>query len=169
LFAEFIQPQLIKEGSESELMKAISKVKLIKANVVYKGITENQPGTIKEPHLGGGGNTTSSPVAKSSIQSTIDEIKDKYPISDDEALIIREVCEEKQADEIILLTIQRNKNKTKYLNDVYKPQIRQSIEQAYSQRGHDDEIYEDKYTDDGAIFDMMAHSVLVYGLSQSVY
>jgi hypothetical protein len=31
------------------------------------------------------------------------------------------------------------------------------------------EIYEDKYTDDGAIFDMMAHSILVYGLSQSVY
>jgi len=29
LFAEFIQPQLIKEGSESELLKAISKVKLI--------------------------------------------------------------------------------------------------------------------------------------------
>lgn len=169
LFAEFIQPQLIKEGSESELMKAISKVKLIKANVVYKGITENQPGAVKETPRSGGGNTTPSPVAKSSIQSTIDEIKDKYPISDEEALIIREVCEEKQADNTILLTIQRNKDRTRFLNDVYKPQIRQSIEQAYSQRGHDDEIYEDKYTDDGAIFDMMAHNVLVYGLSQSGY
>ena len=169
LFAEFIQPQLIKEGSESELMKAIGQVKLIKANVTYKGITENQPGGIKETPRSGGGNATPSPVAKSSIKSTIDEIKERYPISDEEALIIREVCEEKQADETILLTIQRNKDKTNFLNDVYKPQIRQSIEQAYSQRGHDDEIYEDKYTDDGAIFDMMAHSVLVYGLSQSVY
>ncbi len=169
LFAEFIQPQLIKEGSTSDLMKAIGQVKLIKANVTYKGITENQPGGIKETPRSGGGNATPTPVAKSSIKSTIDEIKKRYSISDEEALIIREVCEEKQADEIILLTIQRNKNKTKYLNDVYKPQIRQSIEQAYSQRGHDDEIYEDKYTDDGAIFDMMAHSVLVYGLSQSVY
>jgi type I restriction enzyme, R subunit len=43
LFAEFIHPQLIKEGSVSELMKAISKVKLIKANVSFIGITENRP------------------------------------------------------------------------------------------------------------------------------
>lgn len=169
LFAEFIQPQLIKAGSESELMKAISKVKLIKANVVYKGITENQPGAIKETPRGLVGNTTPSPVAKSSILATIEGIKERYPISDDEALIIREVCEEKQADETILLTILRNKDRNHFLHEVYKPQIRQSIEQAYSQRGHNDEIYEDKYTDDGAIFDMMAHSVLVYGLSKSAY
>lgn len=164
LFAEFIQPQLIKEGAVSELMKAISKVKLIKANVTYKGVTENKPGTIKEPRGGGGGNSTPSPVVKTSIQATIDDIKEKYPISDEEALIIREVCEEKQSDETILLTIQRNKDRNHFLNEVYKPQIRQSIEQAYSQRGHDDEIYDDKYADNGAIFDMMAHSVLTYGL-----
>jgi type I restriction enzyme, R subunit len=165
MFAEFIQPQLIKQGSESELMKAISKVKLIKANVKYQGVTENQPGTIKEPRTGGG-NSTPSPVVKTSIQSTIDEIKERYLISDDEALIIREVCEEKQADETILLTTQLNRNSPRFLNDVHKPDIRRSIEEAYSQRGHNDEIYEDKYTDDGAIFDMMAHSVLVYGLNQ---
>lgn len=45
----------------------------------------------------------------------------------------------------------------------------EAIEQTYSQRGHDDKIYEEKYTDDHAIFDMMAHSVLVYKLSQMVY
>lgn len=165
LFAEFIHPQLIKQGSESELMKAISKVKLIKANVKYKGVAENQPGAIKEPRTGSG-NSTPSPVVKTSIQATIDGIKERYPITDDEALIIREVCEEKQTDETILLTTQRNKNSPRFLNDVHKPDIRRSIEEAYSQRGHNDEIYEDKYTDDGAIFDMMAHSVLVYGLNQ---
>ena len=148
-------------------MKAISQVQLIKANVVYKGITENQPGTIKESPRRGGGNIPPSPVVKASILATIDGIKERYPISDDEALIIREVCEEKQADETILLTIQRNKDRHHFLNEVYKPQIRQAIEQAYTQRGHNDEIYEDKYTDDGAIFDMMAHSVLTYGLNQS--
>ncbi|MDP3589632.1 MAG: hypothetical protein Q8R54_03740, partial [Methylobacter sp.] len=167
LFAEFVQPQLIKQGSESELMKAISKVKLIKANVKYKGITENQPGAIKEPRVGGGGNPLPNPVVKASIQSTIDDIKERYTISDDEALIIREVCEEKQADEIILLTTQLNRNSPRFLNDVHKQDIRRSIEEAYSQRGHHNEIYEEKYTDNGAIFDMMAHSVLDYGLNQN--
>lgn len=123
-------------------------------------------GTVKEPRKGYGGNHTPRPVPKTSIQAIIDDIKERYSINDEEALIIREVCEEKQADQAILLTIQRNKNKTHFLNVVYKPQIRISIEQAYSQRGHDDEIYEEKYTDNGAIFDMMAHSVLTYGLSQ---
>jgi len=168
LFAEFIQPQLIKEGSESELMKAISKVKLVKANVVYIGISENQQGEIKEVRTGGGGNHTPQPVAKTSIQATIDEIKNKYPISDEEALIIREVCEEKQADPNIMLSIQRNINKMHYLNEVYKLDIRKSIELSYIQRGHDDELYKDEYVDDGAIFDMMAHSVLSYGLGQAL-
>ncbi|MCX7099114.1 MAG: hypothetical protein NTV43_14535 [Methylococcales bacterium] len=118
---------------------------------------------------GGGGNPTPSPVPKTSIQATIDDIRGKYPISDEEALIIREVCEEKQQDQTILLTIRRNKDKTRFLNEVYKPQIRQTIEQAYSQRGHNDEIYDDKYADNGAIFDMMAHSVLTYGLGQIAY
>ncbi len=165
LFAEFIQSQLIKEGSVSELMKAISKVKLIKANVTYLGVTENQPGTIKEPRMGGG-NHTPHPIPKTSIQATIENIKEKYPISDEEALIIREVCDEKQKDETILLTIQLNKNKARFLHEVYKPQIRYSIEEAYSQRGHNNELYEDKYADDGAIFDMMANSVLNFGLNQ---
>ncbi|QWF71614.1 type I restriction endonuclease subunit R [Methylomonas paludis] len=167
LFAEFIQPQLIKEGSESELMRAIGKVKLIKASVTYKGVSENRAGEIKEPRTGGGGNRTPQPVVKTSIQATIDEIKEKYPISDAEALIIREVCEEKQADQTILLSIQRNINRMHYLNEVYKPEIRKSIELAYIQRGHNDELYKDEYVDDGAIFDMMAHTVLSYGLAQA--
>jgi type I restriction enzyme R subunit len=167
LFAEFIQPQLIKEGSESELIEAIGKVKLIKASVTYKGVSENQAGEIKEPRTGGGGNRTPQPVVKTSIQATIDQIKEKYPISDAEALIIREVCEEKQADQTILLSIQRNINRMHYLNEVYKPEIRKSIELAYIQRGHNDELYKDEYVDDGAIFDMMAHSVLSYGLAQA--
>ncbi|MCX7097660.1 MAG: DEAD/DEAH box helicase family protein [Methylococcales bacterium] len=53
LFAEFIQPQLIKEGAISELMQAIGNVKLVKANVVYKGVTGNKPAEIKEPRRGG--------------------------------------------------------------------------------------------------------------------
>jgi len=165
LFAEFIQPQLIKEGNVSELMAAISQVRLVKANVTYQGATDNQPGEIRKPRGSGGGQgALARPAAKASIQATIDGIKEKYPISDQEALIIREVCEEKQNDQTILLTIQRNKDKWQFLNDVYKPQIRKAIEAAYDQRGHVDEIYDDKYADDGAIFDMMAHSVLAHGL-----
>ena len=35
-------------------------------------------------------------------------------------------------------------------------------------REHFNEIYEEKYIDDGAIFDMMANTVMENGLSQSV-
>lgn len=168
LFAEFIQPQLIKQGSESELMKEISKIKLIKANVTYLGVTENQAGTIKEPRKPGGGNSTPKPVVKTTIQATIDEIREKFSISDEEALIIRQVCEQKQADQTILQTIRLNKDRTSFLNSVYKQQIRESIEQSYIAMGHDEELYRDEYVDDGAIFDMMANSVLNFGLVQMI-
>jgi hypothetical protein len=56
----------------------------------------------------------------------------------------------------------------RYLQDVYKQEIRSSIEQSYTELGHDEELYKDEYVDDGAIFDMMAHSVLNFGLGQAL-
>jgi len=49
---------------------------------------------------------------------------------------------------------------------VYKQQIRESIEQSYTAMGHDEELYKDEYVEDGAIFDMMANSVLNFGIGQ---
>ena len=165
-FAEIIGSQLIKEGSESELMKEISNVFLSKAAVNFLGAIGFTPEEIKKLSRNGG-NTPPTPPHKTTIQLALDEIKSRYDISDEEAIIIREVCEEKQADQEILETISHHKDRPIYLNEVVKDKIKKSIKQSYKQRRHFKELMEKHYIDDGAIFDMMAHSVLTYGLAQA--
>jgi type I restriction enzyme R subunit len=162
-FAESIGSQLIKEGSESELMNDISKVLLSKAAVNFLDTIDFTPERIKKLS-GRGGNTTPMPPPRTSIGLAIEAIKARYPISDEEALIIREVCEEKQADREILSTINLYKDWQNDLENTVKSQIKASIKQAYEQRKHYRELYEDKYIDDGAIFDMMTNTVLTHGL-----
>jgi type I restriction enzyme R subunit len=164
LFAEFVQLQLIKEGSESELMADIRKVVLTRAAIKFHGETVFTPEVVKKI-AGRGGNNTPKPVEKTTIDVAIEELKNRYQISDEEALIIREVCEEKQSDQTILSQIQCNKDKQHYLDAVLKSEIRVSIEEAFEQRGHYAETCDIKYIDTGAIFDIMAHSVLMHGLT----
>jgi type I restriction enzyme R subunit len=163
-FAEFIQSQLIKEGSESELMADIRKVFLTRATVKFNGEVIFTPEIIKT-RTGSGGNNTPKPVPKTTLELALEELKERNEISDEEALIIREVCEEKQADQTILSKIQCNKDKPHYLDAVLKSEIRVSIEQAFEDRGHYAETTEIKYIETGAIFDIMAHSVLTHGLA----
>jgi len=53
-----------------------------------------------------------------------------------------------------------------YLNDVYKDQVNQMIQDAYDNRGRYEDLTDPKYTDDGAIFDIMAMTVIGYHLPQ---
>ncbi len=59
-FSEVIGLQLIKEGSESELMKEISNVLLSKGAVKFLGEMDFKPERIKKL-TGKGGNTTPTP------------------------------------------------------------------------------------------------------------
>lgn len=163
-FSEVIGLQLIKEDSESELMKEISKVLLSKGAVKFLGEMDFKPERIKKLS-GKGGNPVPTPPPKTTVDIAIADIKERYSISDEEALIIREVCEEKQQDKALLADIISNKDRPLFLSDTLKPRIRASIKKAYEDREHFNEVYEDKYIDDGAIFDMMANSVLDFGKS----
>lgn len=161
-FSEAIGSQLIKEGSESELMDEISKVLLSKAAVNFLGtigFTSEEIKTLSRKS----GNATPTPPPKTTIDSAIDEFKTRYSITDEEAIIIRKICEEKQADQEILAKINDHKDR-RILDDTVKNHIKASIKQAYEQRNHFDELYDKNYIDDGAIFDMMVNTVFTHGL-----
>jgi len=166
-FSEVIGLQLIKEGSESELMKEISKVLLSKGAVKFLSEMDFKSERIKKLS-GKGGNPVPTPPTKTTVDIAITDIKERYSISDEEALIIREVCEERQQDKTLLADISSNKDRPLFLKDTLKPRIRASIKQAYEDREHFNEIYEGKYIDDGAIFDMMANSIMAHGLNRPI-
>ena len=161
VFAEYVGPQLIKQGSVSELMKQVRRTSVIKASVKYKGeVSISGKIKLKKGRKGGSG----PPPKKVSVQDMIDEIKQKFEITDEEALYIKEVTEEKMNDNEIQETIATHKADIYYLKTTYSGQVNNSIQDAYEERDRYEELADPKYIDPGAIFDMMALTVINYGL-----
>jgi type I restriction enzyme, R subunit len=161
-FSEYVGPQLIKLGGVSDLMKQIRQTDVVKAAVQYQGEIRGA-GTIKVKS-GKGVYGLGFPPKKVSIQDMIAEIRTKFDISDEEALYIREVTEEKTKDPGIQATVFAHKEDRFYLDGPYRVQVNGEIQAAYAERGRYDELAEPKYTDAGAIFDIMAVTVIDHNL-----
>ena len=137
-FAECVGPQLIKAGTVSEMMTQI------RASFVR--------------YL--------APV-KVSVQDVIAQIRIKYQITDEEALYIKQVTEEKIADPVIRSTVQAHRGNRIYLEGPYRGQVNGDIQTTYDARGRYDELADPKYTDTGGIFDIMAVTVIQTHLTEA--
>lgn len=162
-FAEYVGPQLIKQGSVSDLMKQIRQTEVIKAAVEYQGVTTSAGPVKLRPSKGRTG--TGPPPRKVSVQDMITEIRSKFDISDEEALYIKQVTEEKIADPNIRNTVQTHRDDRVYLEGPYRGQVNGEIQEAYDDRGRYEELADPKYTDTGGIFDIMAVTVIQTHLS----
>jgi type I restriction enzyme R subunit len=160
-FAEYVGPQLIKQGSVSDLMKQVRQTQVVKASVQYQGEVA-VPGKVKlvKGRKGGEG----PPEKKVSVQDMIEQIQQKFPISDEEALYIREVTEEKIHDEVITATVAMHKDDEPYLFGPYSAEVNGAIQDAYERRDRYKELVDPKYIGPGAIFDIMAFTVIRHGL-----
>ena len=164
VFADYVGPQLIKQGSISDLMKQVRNTRVIKANVIYAGEVQATGAVkIKKGRKGGPG----PPLKKTTVQDVIAEIRERFTISDEEALIIREVAEEKMADPEILETIQRHRNDEHYLRNTFARQVDGLIQSAYEERNRLEALWDPKYIDEGAIFDIMAFTVVENGIQSA--
>jgi type I restriction enzyme R subunit len=90
----------------------------------------------------------------------ITEIKAKFNISDEEALYIKEVTEEKAKDPLIRITVTAHRADRVYLEGAYRGQVNGEIQGAYTARDRYEELADPKYTDAGGIFDIMAVTVI---------
>lgn len=164
-FAEYIGEQLIKQGSVSDLMKQIRQTEVIKAAVEYQGVTTSGGPVKLKPGHGKKGSGPPSP--KVSVQDMIASIKAKFDITDDEALYIKEVTEEKAADPGIRTTVQGHREDRVFLESTYRSQVNGVIQDAYQERGRTDELADPKYYDTGGIFDIMAVTVIQTHLAKA--
>jgi len=134
-----------------------------KAAVQYQGVTTSggpvklQPGKEK----GGAG---PAPV-KVSVQDVIAQIRARFNITDEEALYIKQVTDEKIADPVIRTTVRAHRDNVIYLEGPYRGQVNGDIQATYDARGRYDELADPKYTDTGGIFDIMAVTVINTHLS----
>ena len=165
-FAEYVGPQLIKSGTVSDLMKQMRNTEVIKAAVQYQGVMASS-GPVKL-QSGKGKKGAGPPPTKSSVQDVITEIRAKFDITDEEALYIKQVTEEKIADPIIRNTVQVHRSNLLYLEGPYRGQVNGIIQTTYDERGRYDELADPKYTDTGGIFDIMAVTVIQTHLALAV-
>ena len=163
-FAEYVGPQLIKQGSVSELMKQIRQTEVVKAAVEYQGEVRSTGGEVKL-RPGGGKKGVGPPPKKVSVQDMIDEIRAKFDISDEEALYIKQVTEEKAADPAIHGTVQAHRDDRIYLEGAYRGQVNGEIQVSYGDLARYEELADPKYTDTGGIFDIMAVTVIEHHLA----
>lgn len=163
VFTEYIGPQLIKQGSVSELMKQIRQTEVIKAAVEFQGEVRSGGPVKLKPSKGKKG--SGPPIKKVSVQDVIAEIRAKFDISDKEALYIKEVTEEKVADPVIHSTVVTHMEDRIFLDGAYRGQVNGEIQQAYNWRGRYEELSDPKYTDTGGIFDIMSVTVIEHHLA----
>jgi len=165
-FAEYVGPQLIKQGSVSDLMKQIRQTEVIKAAVEYQGVTTSSGPVKLRPSKGK--KRTGPPPKKVSVQDMIAEIRAQFEISDEEALYIKQVTEEKSADPDIHSAVLDNRDNRVFLEGPYREQVDGEIQRAYDERGRYEELADPKYTDTGGIFDIMAVTVIQHHLGASL-
>ena len=158
-FAEYVGPQLIKLGSVSELMKQIRQTEVVKAAVVFQGEVTSTGGAVKV-RPGGGRKGVGPPITRVSVQDMIDEIRRKFTISDEEALYIRQVTEEKADDPVIRSTVHAHREDQVYLEGAYRGHVNVEIQDTYNTLARYEELADPKYTDTGGIFDIMAVTVI---------
>jgi type I restriction enzyme R subunit len=164
-FAECVGPQLIKAGTVSEMMKQIRASFVTKAAVQYQGVMTSGGPVKLQPGKGKGG--AGPPPVKVSVQDVIAQIRAQHQITDEEALYIKQVTEEKIADPVIRSTVQAHRGNRIYLEGPYRGQVNGDIQTTYDARGRYDELADPKYTDTGGIFDIMAVTVIQTHLAQA--
>ena len=162
-FAEYAGPQLVKAGTVSDLMKQIRVTEVTKAAVQYQGVMTSGGPVKLQPGKGKKG--AGPPLVKVSVQDMITQIRAKFEISEDEALYIRQVTEEKVADPAIRTTVEAHRENRLFLEGPYQGQVNEGIQTTYDERGRYNELADPKYTDTGGIFDIMAVTVIQTHLS----
>lgn len=164
-FAEYVGLQLIKAGTVSDLMKQIRATIVTKAAVQYQGVMTSGGPVKLQPGKGKGG---AGPVpVKVSVQDVIEQIRAKFDITDEEALYIKQVTDQKIADPSIRTTVHAHRDDRIYLEGPYRGQVNGEIQTTYDAHGRYDELADPKYTDTGGIFDLMAVTVIQTHLSEA--
>jgi len=157
IFAESMSERLINKGKKSELISLMKYLDVSKAGVTFNGEKKNTNAKPKTT-TGGSGNGNSSPP-RTTIEQALKDLEDKYSISEKDAIVIREVCEEVSEKPDIRLHIVNNKNDDLFLKN-FEPNIQKEVKDRYISRNLWEKLEDPIYNDAGGIFSIMGKTVI---------
>jgi type I restriction enzyme, R subunit len=160
VFAEVMSNLLIKQGKISELTQLLKNVNLSKGAVEFVGQSENPNNPASSTRTGTRTGTGNLTPPKATIEQAIEEIKQQFQISDEDAIVITEICEEVSNKPEIKQPIIENRNDLIYLRNSAKPRIKSEITSNFIRREMYEKLTEPIYVDNGGIISLMGEVVI---------
>ncbi len=124
VFAELMAGCLIKKSKISELKLLLKNIEVSRGGVSYVGHVANSSDTpkVSTPKS----SYKSNPIPKTTIEKALEAIAEKYQINDEDAIVIREICEEVSAIEEIKHKVTANKDNILFLKS-YEPTVQGEV------------------------------------------
>jgi hypothetical protein len=165
LFGEAIADKLFKKGSMKSLSDYLKHLLVEKSAVRYRGVIDGVQ-IVNEPPCPGvksGGNGTSGGSGfqppRASVPEVMDDLKNVFQISDEEAILINAVIEELVQDSLLVEIIQRNASNPLFMNS-YRGVIKQRVINYYFEHNWDDRLIEGPYINPGGIIDYIVKAIV---------
>ncbi len=159
-FSKVMGQLLIKKGKTSELKQFIKKVELSKGAVKYKGTKTNMT-VAKEPKQSGyktGG--LGREISRTTIEAALEDIKEQFNITEEDAIVIREVCEEVSDKTSMKEKVIANKENKDYLQNNAKPKVESEVKEEYIKRDLWDKLDDPMYVEKGGIISLIGRAVI---------
>lgn len=159
-FAEAMTLVLPNSGKVSEMKQFLEKVELEKGALRNKEKIVNEPTgdpIVTTPTIQGeGGN---EPV-RGTIEEMIKDLKQKFDINENEAIIIKEIVEEVSEKDDVKNRILPNKENQNYLKNKAKKQVESEVRGSYLQRNMFEKLKDPMYVKKGGIISLMGNTII---------
>lgn len=160
VFAEAMSNVLLKRGRTSELTQLMKYVDLTKGAVRYEGQKKNVATAADPKETGPRTRSGGNEPPRTTIEAALKGIKAKFSISDEEALVIREICTEVSSDYELKERIIANRENEDYLKRTARRKVLSGITDAYLRRNLWEKLEDPMYIDRGGIISMMGRAVI---------
>ncbi|MEW6999119.1 DEAD/DEAH box helicase family protein [Colwelliaceae bacterium BS250] len=159
VFSEVMSDLLIRKGKTSEIKGFLSKVELSKGAVKLKGTKINVTSKpIKKTGFRSGKGGQETP--RTTIEAALDDIKNKYSISDEEAILIKEICEDVSKTTSVKNKVMINRANKIYLKNSAEPKIQSEIKTEYINRDMWHKLDDPIYVQQGGIISLIGKAVI---------
>lgn len=160
VFTEVMGNMFLKKGRTSEIKQLLKHIELDKGAVKYHGMVANMQ-TVKDRKKTGfrtGGEGGSQP--RSTIEEALSQIQELYQINKEDAIIIKEICNDVSKHYEIKKNVIANKENAFYLKNNARRRVRKEVTNAYISRGYWDKLEDPIYTGKGGIISIMGKTII---------
>jgi type I restriction enzyme R subunit len=160
VFAEAGSDMLLKRGKTSELTQLLKNVELSKGGVINHGMKTNITLVRERKQTGLNLGKSSHEPPKTTIEQALKDIDAKYHISKEDAIIIKEICEEISNRYDIKTRVKDNHDNVNYLKTTAEPKIKGEVKTSYINRNMWEKLIDPIYIERGGIISLMGKAII---------